>query len=278
MALTGVKPYVTDNRNLMLIKPLGDDTSDEFLYSLLYALQRGIQFHYQIEEQEISAELIGTGDNKRLFMWEAVEGGTGAWERMMEEPEAFAEVAKEALRICHFDPGTGDEVGGHDHALCAVACYECLLSYSNQMQHRFLDRNLANSFLMKMATAHTEAITQGRTREEQYEWLQGLADSSLEKEFLTAMYDGGFNLPDNAQNRPTQQVAVQPDFYYERNNTFGVCVFVDGPSHDTPQAMAHDDEVRGQLEDLGFRVIAIRHDKSMQNQIADHPNDFGQGN
>jgi hypothetical protein len=26
-------------------------------------------------------------------MWEAVEGGTGAWERMVEEPEAFAEVS-----------------------------------------------------------------------------------------------------------------------------------------------------------------------------------------
>ena len=45
----------------------------------------------------------------------------------------------------------------------------------------------------------------------------------------------------------------------------------------TSESMAHDDEVRGQLEDLGFRVIVIRHDKSMQDQVADHPNDFGQG-
>ena len=140
--------------------------------------------------------------------------------------------------------------------------------------HRFLSRNLARGFLLKMASAHTEAITQGRTREEQYKWLQVLADSSLEKEFLAAVYDGGFNLPDNAQNRPTQQVAVQPDFYYERNNTFGVCVFVDGPSHDTPETIAHDGDVRGQLEDLGFRVIVIQHDKSMQDQIADHPDEF----
>ena len=277
MALTGVKPYVTDSRNLMLIRPLGDDSSDEFFHTLLYALQRGIQFHYQIEEQEISAELIGTGDNRRLFMWEAVEGGTGAWDRMVEDPEAFAEVAKEALRMCHFNPDTGDEMAGHEHDLCAVACYECLLSYSNQMQHRFLDRNLAKDFLLKMATAHTETITQGRTREEQYEWLQGLADSSLEKEFLTAVYSGGFNLPDDAQNRPTQQVAVQPDFYYQRNNTSGICVFVDGPYHDTSQTAAQDRQVREQLLDLGFRVIVIRHDETMQDQITGHPDVFGQG-
>ena len=276
MALTGVKPYVTDSRNLMLIRPLGDDRSDEFLYSLLYSLQRGIQFHYQIEEQEISAELIGTGDNRRLFMWEAVEGGTGAWERMVEEPDAFAEVAKEALRICHFNPDTGDEEKGHDHAICAVACYECLLSYSNQLQQRFLDRNLTKDFLLKMTTAHTEVITQGRTREEQYEWLLGLADSSLEKEFLRALYNGGFNLPYNAQKRPTEQVGVQPDFYYERINIAGVCIFVDGPAHDATEAMAHDAEVRGQLEDLRFRVIGIRHDKSVQDQIGEHPDIFGQ--
>ena len=55
-----------------------------------------------------------------------------------------------------------------------------------------------------MANAHTEAMTQGRAMEEQYEWLLGLTDSSLEKEFLMALYSGGFNLPDNAQfHHPT---------------------------------------------------------------------------
>ena len=195
----------------------------------------------------------------------------------VEEPGAFAEAAKEALRICHYNPDTGDESAGHDHALCAVACYECLLSYSNQLQHRFLDRNLAKGFLLKMATAHTEAITQGRTRKEKYEWLQGLADTSLEQELLGELFENGFNLPDDAQNRPTQQVAVQPDFYYERDNISGVCVFVDGPSHDTPEAIAHDGEVREQLEDLGFKVIVIRYDKSMPKQIEQYLDVFGQG-
>ena len=41
--------------------------------------------------------------------------------------------------------------------------------------------------------------------------------------------------------------------------------------------MGHDGDVRGPLEDLGFRVIVIRHDKGIQAQIADHPDVFGQG-
>ena len=91
------------------------------------------------------------------------------------------------------------------------------------------------------------------------------------------LYGGGFNLPDNAQFRPTEQVAVQPDFYYTRNNLPGICVFVDGPPHDTPQAKEHDAEVRGQLEDLGFRVVVIGHDKEIRAQIEDQPEVFGQG-
>ncbi len=195
----------------------------------------------------------------------------------MEEHDAFAKVAKEALRVSHFDPNTGDEIEGHDRDRCAVACYECLLSYSNQQQHRFLDRNLVKDFLLRMANAHTAAMTQGRGIEEQYEWLLGLTDSSLEKEFLMALYSGGFNLPDNAQFRPTEQVAVQPDFYYTRNNLPGICVFVDGPSHDTSQAKGHDAEVRGALEDLGFRVVVIRYDALMQDQIGENHDVFGQG-
>ena len=92
-----------------------------------------------------------------------------------------------------------------------------------------------------------------------------------------ALYSGGFNLPDNAQYRPTAQIAVQPDFYYTRNNVPGICLFVDGPSHDTPQAMAHDTEVRGALENLGFRVIVIRYDIPIQDQIEQNPDIFGQG-
>ena len=124
----GVKPYVQDGRNILMMQPPGDEESNEFLLSLLYALKRAIQFVYQVEEQEVGAELIGQGEHHRLLLWEEAEGGTGIWERLAREPHALAEVARQALALCHFDPDTGDDANEHDSTKCAVACYEWVTS------------------------------------------------------------------------------------------------------------------------------------------------------
>src|ERR1700688_4991599 len=61
--VTGVKPFVSDRRNILFIRPTVDAAKDEsFLITLAYALQRAIQIVYEVEEQEIAAELIGEGD------------------------------------------------------------------------------------------------------------------------------------------------------------------------------------------------------------------------
>ena len=85
----------------------------------------------------------------------------------------------------------------------AVACYECLLTYSNQLNHRHIDRRLLPNFLSFLASAKT-TLEQRNDRDEKYERLQVLVDpnSSLEQEFLRFLYDEKLRLPDNAQNRP----------------------------------------------------------------------------
>lgn len=61
--VSGVKPFVSDRRNILFLRPTGDLTKDEsFLTTLAYALQRAIQVVYEVEEQEIAVELIGDGD------------------------------------------------------------------------------------------------------------------------------------------------------------------------------------------------------------------------
>ena len=47
-----------------------------------------------------------------------------------------------ALELCHFDPDTGDDLRHAPGARedCEAACYDCLLSYANQRDHRLLDR------------------------------------------------------------------------------------------------------------------------------------------
>jgi len=287
-ARSGIRPYVTDSRNLLLLHPTISTRPDgvarpstaapevqHFLITLAYALQRSIQFVYQIEEGEVAAELIGEGNHQRLLLWEAAEGGTGVWERTLSEPTSFATIAREALRVCHFDAETGEPDPTWNER-CAAGCYDCLLSYSNQRDHRYINRHLVRDYLLALTRSAIAPSGGEGSYDEHYQRLLQLADprSTLERAFLTFLYEHGLRLPDLAQNRPSPDVAVQPDFYYERNGLPGVCVFVDGAAHDTTEQAARDHELRDALEDRGFRVIALRGGE-FEEQVERHPDIFG---
>ncbi len=51
---------------------------------------------------------------------------------------------------------------------------------------------------------------------------------------MNFLYQGGYQLPDAAQNRPCPDVASQPYFYYGREGVPGACIFVDGDDHLDP--------------------------------------------
>jgi hypothetical protein len=122
-----IRPYVSDNRNLLLVRAAAEEPDEDFLRTLAYSLRRAIQLDYQIEEQEIQVELIGSERQRRIILWEAAEGGIGVWERLIEESGAFAGLARTALDLLHFDPATGDEKPGWAER-CPAACYDCLLA------------------------------------------------------------------------------------------------------------------------------------------------------
>ena len=273
--ITGIKPYVQDGRNILMIRPLTGDQPQGFYLSLLHALKRAIQFVYQVEEQEVGADLVGQGEHRRLLFWEDAEGGTGVWERLASVPGAFAKVAEKALSLCHFDPETGEDDKEHDSAKCAIACYECLLTYSNQLNHRHINRQLLPGFLLLLASS-TTVPEREKDRDTQFQWLNGLIDpgSSLEEEFLRFLYEAQIRLPDYSQHRPSQEVHVQADFYYEREDRPGVCVFVDGPHHDAAKQQADDARLRVQLQDQGYRVITIKHNRPFEEQVQEHPDVF----
>ena len=259
--ISGVKPYVTDTRNLLFLRPLTTEASDPaFLKTLSFALQRGLQVHYQVEEQEIAVELLGQGEHQRILLWEAAEGGTGVWERLLNDRAAVAHVAREALRICHYDPETGEDVEDKKEP-CGRACYDCLLSYANQLDHRFIDRSLVKEFLLQLSRAEIIPFSGGRTYEEQYQWLIRRLDpaSSLEKKFLDYLYANKIRLPDYAQYCPESDLAVQVDFYYQRGKLPGVCIFIDGPAHDNPRQAEEDQKKREALEEKGYRVVVVKH-------------------
>lgn len=278
--ITGVQPFVHDTRNLLLLKldtsPF-KDRSEDFLASVSYALQRGMQVLFQLEEQEIAVTRIGEAEERRILFWEAAEGGNGVWPKLLQEPEALSKVAREALRICHFDPVSGGDLAQPES--CSRACYRCLLSYSNQTDHPKLDRFLIRDYLLAVQSSITSRIAKGRSYEDQYKWLMEKHDpkSNLEAEFLRRLYESKRRLPDRAQYRPEEGVYCEADFYYERDGLKGVAVFIDGPSHDEPAQQEEDMEQRTRLDDLGYRVLVIRYDRKIADQIIENPDVFGPG-
>ena len=108
----------------------------------MYALERGIEAAFQLEDSELDSELLppDDGPRDRILFTESAEGGAGVLRRLQAERDALAEAAREALRIAHFDPDTGADLGGvrdgQGTQPCGKGCYNCLLSYGNQLVPR----------------------------------------------------------------------------------------------------------------------------------------------
>ncbi|WP_233159694.1 DEAD/DEAH box helicase [Actinophytocola xanthii] len=141
-----VVPYVEDSRNILVTRAV-DQVDRPTALSFMYALERGVEAEFQLEDGELSSELLPDKDSRgRALFIESAEGGAGVLRRLVEEPGALRRAARRALDICHFDPDTGEDLGGDlddTGERCARACYDCLLSYANQGSHLLIDRHLA---------------------------------------------------------------------------------------------------------------------------------------
>jgi len=275
--LSGITPYVKDRRNLLLLRSLVEDRHDApFLKTLAYALQRAIQITFQVEEQEIAVELVGQGEHQRILFWEAAEGGIGVFERLVEDPAGLAAIARQALELCHIDPATGYDREDWSER-CSAACYDCLLSYTNQLDHRHLDRNLIRDFLVALTTCEATPSEGARNRDVHLAWLRERVDpaSECERQLLDLLGAEGFCLPDYAQHCPESDLPVQVDFYYARDGVPGICVFVDGSAHAVPPQADHDRQLRGALRDRGYRVIELICAQDLKSQLARHADVLG---
>ncbi len=87
---------------------LPDLRSDRARITLRSALKRGIEEAFQLEEGELVAERIGTGEHQAILLYEASEGSAGVPRRLIEEADVFAQVAHSALALCHFDEAGSD--------------------------------------------------------------------------------------------------------------------------------------------------------------------------
>ena len=259
-----VIPYVQDTKNCLLFEPEQSFATDKFA-TFQAALSRAIQIEFGIEERELATCPLPKPDTRTIILfYESAEGGAGVLKNLLD-PDRFRKVIRRALTICHFDPDTGKDLKKAAHAKeeCAQACYDCLMSYSNQADHLLLDRHLIRDTLLQLRDASLLVSPSERTRSEQLEYLESKADTALEREWLGVLEQGGYNLPSDAQYY-FESIKVTPDFIYQEAKT---AVYIDGPPHDDP-AQKKDDAVKEDwLINEGWDVLRFPYDKDHTKQL-----------
>ncbi|MCK6505650.1 DEAD/DEAH box helicase [Myxococcota bacterium] len=260
-----VVPFVEDRRNCLVLRAEGIRDAAT-LASLQSALKVSVQTLFQLEDSELAAEPLPDQDDRRLILlYEAAEGGAGVLRRLVDDPRILPQLAREALARCHFDPDTGQDLhrspnGRED---CEAACYDCLLSYYNQRDHRIIDRQRIRDILLAWRDGKVATSPRPLTREEHVERLLRLCQSDLERRWLRFLADGGWNLPSDAQYR-FERLKVQADFYFREQQ---VVVFVDGPHHDDPAQQARDRQQAEALLDVGFPMVVRFHHAADWRQV-----------
>lgn len=262
-----VTPYVEDRRNIAILR-WASQTDDTQAVTARYALERGIEAHFQLEDSELMSEQLPDAEQRgRLLLTEAAEGGAGVLRRLQSDATALADAAREALRIIHVDPATGLDT---DNA-CGAGCYRCLLSYSNQMDHERIDRRTVVPMLRDLAAARVRPdevnLVTPTTPPEDNASEPAAADgiASLESDraaaFLRHLESRGVRLPSRGEG---EVGGLLVDFVY-----------------DSPLAVVvvHDEVLKVDASDLtfdGYHVVTVAADRDFDDVIREHPSVFGE--
>lgn len=267
-----VIPYVEDTRNIALLR-LSAPVSESVATTLRYALERGIEAEFQLEDSELSSEAMpDKAERARMLFTESSEGGAGVLRRLHGEPDALARVARRALNIAHFGPAgedLGRAEGGRER--CEKACYDCLLAYGNQSDHQKIDRHAIKDLLLALAMAETLPRNDQANSGAEPDDLRSQCRSDAERELVDLLVAHEFALPDAVHESVG---SVDADFIFRGDGGVTV-VFVDelgaaaGPGRDA----AAEDE----LMDRGWSVLRLRIGDDWLSELRANTYVFGTG-
>ncbi|SFL22694.1 DEAD/DEAH box helicase [Streptomyces pini] len=278
-----VIPYAQDTKNIAVLR-LAEPVDEITAVSLRYALERGIEAHFQLEDSELESEGLPDAEQRgRTLFVESAEGGAGVLRRLHDDEHALAEVAEEALRIIHYDRD-GKDLDRAEGAAerCELGCYDCLLSYSNQGFHKRIDRHRAAPWLLRLLRSRTGDGSRPRPSAAPAASAVPAASAGAADEerpttpveaFLRLLADGGHRLPDETATEVADAVYHLPGG--------DVAVFLEHGEHGGhggtggARRLTEQDEYR--MMDDGWLVIRAGAEPDWKDTVRAYPDVFGTG-
>jgi ATP-dependent helicase YprA (DUF1998 family) len=237
------------------------ENHDIFSVSLKNALLRTIQLALDLDESEVRAFIrpshVATNE---IVFYESIPGGAGVLESLITNQLAFHNVMYKACELLHYFEDEG----------CERACYDCLCSHYNQIDHLMMNRHHILPFISAFYE-NRDKIAFSRETKDYLERLLAKCDSELEKKFLLKLCELQIPLPDEAQIVLYDKGVpiVKPDFLYSQG-TKGLCVFIDGPHHEKESIRKMDESKRIWLKKNGYRIITFKENLENMEQLKEY--------
>lgn len=248
-----IVPIVQERKNAVLLKLEDPDSfSIETKATIQHAIIRGIEVVYQLEQGEVLGEPLPNRDNRRtVLIYEATEGGAGVLKRLVEDTGAISRVAIEALKLMHFEDidktihqyRSNQETTRSSITLkssddsCVHGCYQCLLSYYNQLDHEIIERNRPEVVQFLVDLACGELVTQSSESPK-------VEANSIEGKWLQKFLNENLPVPDV---NPVQVLGI--DFNFTWSEYF-VAATTDTVS----------EEEKKRIEAQGWKVVTLHDD------------------
>ena len=258
--------FVRDTADTLYVQPLSSLklTSDQ-LTSLSYAIKRGLESLFQVEENEIGVRVMGTEEKPNILIYEASEGSLGILSQLIQEPVRMKELFRESYKCMHFDPVTKQETALG--MTLPKASYQDLLSYYNQRDHDILDRREIKEVLEILMDCDYSPNQGSNNYDEQYSYLLENYDrnSATEKPLIEYLYKNKLRLPDKAQVN-MNEFYINADFVYNTQDG-PVLIFCDGSIHDEELVKQGDGHKRQLLKDAGYDVIVWHYSENIETLV-----------
>ncbi|MHA1338826.1 MAG: DEAD/DEAH box helicase [Promethearchaeota archaeon] len=248
-------PYIPPKDVITL--GLGSIDQNSYYTTLKELILQSLILTYNLDESEINGFIkpIHGSENFSIVIFETEDGGTGILKSLLNtNTTQFEKFINNMFNIIHLQ--TNPPYNETPDA-CVSACYNCLLSFRNQHEHKYLNRRIVIPLIKKLKNSELIKV-ESKEKLTDIDSLLEKCDSELEKKVLHVIEKLKLPLPTDGQKiyYENDVPIVKADFYYQLQNN-EIYVFVDGPPHSQDYVEESDKRKREKLERKGYSVVEL---------------------